>query len=221
MESLGKNFSLATTLKISIQVLEIIEQIHEKGIVLRYLKPGNMVIGKKENKDFIYLIDFEIAKKYIKDKSHIPFQEGKNVKGNRDFISINTHCGEEISRRDDIESLGYNLIYFMKGKLPWSHIEESYKIKQKKIDTSLDELCEGLPDEFKDFIKYARELEFTEKPNYSYLNQLLKKASEKNGIDLNKVKYDWVIKEEEKKKEKIERKEKVEGKDDEENDSDN
>ena len=71
LKSVGEKFSLATTLKISIQVLNIIEEIHKKGFVLRYLKPGNMVIGRGENKDYIYLIDFEIAKKYIKYGEHI------------------------------------------------------------------------------------------------------------------------------------------------------
>ena len=67
-----------------------------RGIVLRYLKPGNMVIGKKENKDYIYLIDFEIAVEYIRNGKHISYEEGKSVKINRKYISINTHFGKEI-----------------------------------------------------------------------------------------------------------------------------
>ena len=145
MKYVGEKFSLATTLKIGIQVLDIIKKIHKKGVVLRYLKPGNMVIGIGENKDYIYLIDFEIAKKYIKNGEHIPYREEIDVKGNRDYISINTHNGIEISRRDDIESLGYNLIFFMNGKLPWSNESDSDSILEKKINTSLDELCKGLP----------------------------------------------------------------------------
>ena len=159
LEKVGGKFSLATTLKIVIQVLDIIKEIHEKGFVLRYLKPGNMVIGEKENKDYIYLIDFEIAKEYRLNGNHISFKENLHVLGNRKYISINTHFGKEISRRDDIESLGYNLIYFIKGTLPWSKIRESHDIRDKKINTSLDELCEGLPEEFKSFIENSRNLE--------------------------------------------------------------
>ena len=201
LESVGGTFSLATTLKVCTQVLKIVKTIHKKGVVLRYLKPSNMVIGRDENKNYIYLIDFEIAKKYIKNGEHIPFSEDKLIKGNRHYISINTHNELEISRRDDIESLGYNLIYFMKGKLPWSHIYDSDMILDKKIDTNLDVLCEGLPEEFKEFIKYARELEFEQEPDYNYLKELLIKAGEKNGIDIDKVKYDWEIKKEKIKKE--------------------
>ena len=209
MKYVGEKFSLATTLKIGIQVLDIIKKIHKKGVVLRYLKPGNMVIGIGENKDYIYLIDFEIAKKYIKNEEHIPYREEIDVKGNRDYISINTHNGIEISRRDDIESLGYNLIYFMKGKLPWSNGSDSDSILEKKINTSLDELCIGLPKEFKEFIKYSRELEFEQEPDYNYLNKLLLNVGNKNGINIDKVKYDWEIKNEKLKKIKIKKRKRI------------
>ena len=202
MKYVGEKFSLATTLKIGVQVLDIIKEIHKKGIVLRYLKPGNMVIGEDKNKDFIYLIDFEIAKKYLINEEHIPYRNNIDVRGNRDYISINTHNGIEISRRDDIESLGYNLIYFMKGELPWRKERDSKSILEKKINTSLDELCKGLPEEFKVFIKYSRELEFEQEPDYNYLNKLLLTVAKKNGINIDKSKYDWEIKDEEMKKEK-------------------
>ena len=202
MKYVGEKFSLATTLKIGVQVLDIIKEIHKKGIVLRYLKPGNMVIGEDKNKDFIYLIDFEISKKYLINEEHIPYRNNIDVRGNRDYISINTHNGIEISRRDDIESLGYNLIYFMKGELPWRKERDSKSILEKKINTSLDELCKGLPEEFKVFIKYSRELEFEQEPDYNYLNKLLLTVAKKNGINIDKSKYDWEIKDEEMKKEK-------------------
>ena len=93
IEYVGGKFTLDTTLKVCTQVLEIIKEIHNKGVVLRYLKPGNMVIGKNNNKDYIYLIDFEIAIKYSEKGIHISYKEGKTPLGNRDFISLNTHCG--------------------------------------------------------------------------------------------------------------------------------
>ena len=186
-------FSLGTTLKLSLQILDILKEIHKKGIVLRYIKPGNMAMGRGINKDYVYLFDFGLAKKYIKNGAHIPYKENKDYLGNRDFISIKTHSGVQISRRDDIESLGYNLVYFMKGELPWSKLRKSEYIKSKKIETSLDELCEGLPEEFKEFIKYARNMEFTEEPDYEYLKNLLLKTAKKNNIEIDSVKYDWDI----------------------------
>ena len=204
MNFCGGKLSLASTLKISTQILSILEQIHSSSIILRYITPRNMAIGLGDNSDYIYLFDFGLCKKYRNMENHIPYRENKDVEGNRKFISIRVHNGIEVSRRDDIESLGYNIIYFMKGELPWSHIKNSNQILLKKTETSLDELCQGLPEEFKLFIKYSRELEFTERPDYSYLNNLLLKAAEKNNIDLQKVKYDWVLK-----KEKMEEEEKL------------
>ena len=196
MELCQGKFTLATTLKISIQILEILRKIHDKGVILRYLKPGNMVIGTGDNKNFVYLIDFGICKYYLykgTDGLHIPYNSNKKyIIGNRNFISININNYIEGSRRDDIESLGYNLIYFMKGTLPWSKDGNKKKILNKKINTSLDELCEELPNEFKEFISYARKLEFTERPNYDYLKELLIRAAKNNGIDLDKVEYDWI-----------------------------
>ena len=199
MDSLDGKFTLATTLKISLQVLKILEDIHKKGVVLRYLKPENMALGYGENKDYIYLFDFGLAKRYIRDGEHKPYKEGKNSKGNKLFISVNIHFGRQVSRRDDIESFGYNLIYFMKGKLPWSeYYRDTEKIQNIKSTISLDELCQGLPEEFKEFIKYGKEMKFTEEPDYKYLNSLLLKVAEKNDIDINSVKYDWDINKEKK-----------------------
>jgi len=101
-----------------------------------------------------------------------------------------------ISRRDDLESLGYNLIYFMKGHLPLDTSDYD-KLKFIKSKISLDKLCEGLPYEFKEFIKYAKQLEFKEKLDYKYLKNLLLNTAKNNNIDINCVKYDWEIKEEE------------------------
>ena len=188
-------FTLGTTLKVSIQLLNILKQIHEKGVVLRYLKPENMVIGTGENKDYVYIIDFDLAKKIIGDWEHIKEEKAEHIKGNLYFMSINIHNYIEAARRDDIESLGYNLIYFMKGEFPWQNCDKK-AIKEKKINIPLDELCSGLPDEFKEFIAYARNLKFSEKPDYEYLNGLLLKAAEKNNIDINTIKYDWEINDE-------------------------
>ena len=194
MKLCGRKFSLATTLKLSIQILDILQQIHDNGVILIYLKPGNLLMGLGENKDYVYIIDFDFAKFYIKDGEHIKEEKVENIVGNRDFISINVHNYIQPSRRDDIESFVYNLIYFMKGELPWSDIYHTEDIKSKKISTSLDELCDGLPEEFKEILKYARNMKFEERPDYEYIKGLLQKVIEKNNIDINAVKYDWVIK---------------------------
>ena len=77
------------------------------------------------------------------------------------------------SRRDDLESIGYVLIYFLKGRLPWQGIkakekEERYrKILEKKMEISAEDLCEGFPREFANYINYTRRLKYDEDPDYN------------------------------------------------------
>jgi len=136
----------------------------------------------KKIKNQVYIIDFGLAKKYKDSKTgeHIPYKDGKNLTGTARYASIYTHLGIEQARRDDIESLGYILIYLCRGDLPWQGIraktkkEKYQKIMDKKISTRLEDLCKGFPDEFISVIQYARSLQFDEKPDYSYLRLILK-----------------------------------------------
>ena len=143
-----------------------------------------------------------MAKRYRDPRTglHIPYKDGKSLTGTARYASVNTHLGIEQSRRDDIEGLGYILVYFMRGNLPWQGlkartVKEKYeKIKEKKISTSLEALCQGFPDEFKTFIQYARDLKFEDRPDYSYLKNLLRQICEKNQLSFNYNKYDWILK---------------------------
>jgi casein kinase I family protein HRR25 len=129
---------------------------------------------------------------------HIPYLDGKSLTGTARYASINTHLGIEQSRRDDLESLGYVLIYFLRGELPWQGMKakvmkEKYeKIMEKKIASPIDVLCKGFPEEFASFINYTRELKFDDRPDYGYLRRLLKTISEKEKFDYDFV-FDWVI----------------------------
>ena len=130
---------------------------------------------------------------------HIEYQEGKSFLGTRRYASISTHLGIEQSRRDDLESLGYVLIYFLKGSLPWmnlraKNIKEKYeKIKEKKIMTKLEELCKGLPEEFVQYCTYCRTLKFEDKPDYAYLRSLFKNLMKSLNHEYD-YKFDWVNK---------------------------
>ncbi len=119
--------------------------------------------------------------------------------GTARYASINTHLGIEQSRRDDLESLGYVLIYFLRGELPWQGMKartmkEKYeKIMEKKIASPIDVLCKGFPEEFATFINYTRDLKFDDRPDYGYLRRLLKTISDKESFQLDNV-FDWVVK---------------------------
>ena len=196
-----RKFTLLTTLMVVEQMVSRIEFIHSRNFLHRDVKPDNFLIGRGQKKSQIFAIDFGLAKRYRDPRTglHIPYRDGKNLTGTARYASVNTHLGIEQSRRDDIEALGYILVYFMKGSLPWQglkakNMKEKYeKIKEKKISTSLDDLCKGLPAEFKTFIQYARDLKFEERPDYSYLKNVIRQISENNKISFDTSKFDWIV----------------------------
>lgn len=193
-----KSFSLKTSILLSLQIFNIIKGVHESGIIHRDIKPDNFVIGFGESHNKIYLIDFGLSTWYI-DKTtmqHNKYEHKHQFTGSFRYSSINNHKGIQQSRRDDLESISYMMIYFYKGKLPWQNIpakDKRDKLKKtydKKKDTKLDELCEGCPKEFKQIIKYIRKLGYKETPDYSFIKYMLNKVRKRNKI-LNDRKYDW------------------------------
>ena len=194
-----QKFTLKTTLMLGIQILKRIKTLHENNFIHRDIKPENFTIGLKKMKNIIYMIDYGLTRKYCDShKKHIPYKEGKNLTGTALYASIYTHKGIEQSRRDDLESLGYMMIHFCKGGLPWMNVKANNKvgkyrkIMEKKIEMKPEILCEGLLDEFREYFKYVRELQFTEEPNYEFLFGLLNNAMKKNKIK-NDFKFDWCI----------------------------
>ena len=198
----SKKFTLSTTLHIASQLIDRIEFIHSKYFIHRDIKPDNFLIGKGANKNTIYAIDFGLAKKYkdFRTGVHIPYKDGKNLTGTARYASLNTHLGIEQARRDDIEAIGYIMVYFLKGKLPWQGLKaknkkEKYdKIKEVKVKTELKELCSELPEELVTFINYARELKFEEKPKYDYLREIIADVRSKHGLGGgSNVVFDWDV----------------------------
>jgi len=115
------------------------------------------------------------------------------------YASINTHLGIEQSRRDDLESIFYNIIYFIKGSLPWQGIkiknkeEKMKKIMEYKMSTLIENLCKGLPIEFVEIFNLIKKLKFEEAPNYKRIKQLIYKMIN-NNQKLQKNEFDWVNK---------------------------
>ena len=154
------------------------------------------------------MIDFGLAKLYWdeKTKRHIPYREGKNLTGTASFVSINTHLGREQSRRDDLESVGYLLIYLLKGNLPWRKFHVSKKSKtrvykvmtEKKISMSPENLCKGLPGmnkivEFLVYLQTVRNLKFEDTPDYLFLIKLFQELYVKNKFNIEQN-FDWKLK---------------------------
>lgn len=157
-----------------------------------------MGIGKRGNQ--VNVIDFGLAKKYRDAKTHlhIPYRENKNLTGTARYASINTHLGVEQSRRDDLESLGYVMMYFCRGSLPWQGLKAATKkqkydrIMEKKMTTSTEFLTRGFPNEFAIYLNYTRSLRFDDKPDYSYLRKLFRDLFVREGYQYDYV-FDWTI----------------------------
>ena len=192
----GKQFTLKTTLMLAIQMFDLLKKLHESNFVHRDIKPDNFLLGN-EDKTRIYLIDFGLTKRFKNENNvHVKFQEGKSLVGTARYASINSHAGFELSRRDDLESLFYMLIYLWGGSLPWQGIEaptreEKYTlIGDKKKSVPLEELCSGLPMAFLNCLKYIKDLKFKDKPDYAYLRRQLTDTFKSNGFRYD-CKYDW------------------------------
>jgi serine/threonine protein kinase len=187
MELLGKSLEdirknneeqlpMRVIIHFALQMLKIVKDIHDKGIVHCDLKPSNFLIkNNKDNITEVYLIDYGLAKCFLDDKQrHYGLKTNEIIVGTHRYMSINTHQGFSQSRRDDLESLGYILMFLYHGKLPWQHQTSlSAVIKQKQEFT----WCNDTIGEFVLFINYCRNLSFTDKPNYVYLQNILTNLS--------------------------------------------
>ena len=198
-QQLNQKFSIKTVCMVGIQMLDRVEFIHNESLIHRDIKPENFAIGLGNKSHIIYMIDFGLYKKYRNRKTHehIKFETNKKFSGTARYASINNLKGYQQSRRDDLESIAYVLLYFLRGNLPWQGLhadkrEDKYKkILEKKQSISAEELCEGFPNEFVEFINYTRNLEFEEEPNYKFLKELLYTVLEKQNCKYD-FWYDWI-----------------------------
>lgn len=196
----GRRFQLKTVLMIADQLLCRLEYCHSKNFIHRDVKPDNFLIGLGKRAQIVHAIDFGLAKKYRDPKTHqhIPYRENKNLTGTARYASINTHVGIEQSRRDDLESLGYVFMYFIRGSLPWQGLKANTKkqkyekIMEKKMNTPIEVLCKGYPAEFRAYFEYCRALRFDDKPDYAYLKRLFKELFFRKGFQFDAM-FDWTV----------------------------
>ena len=179
----NRKFNMKTVLMLADQMVGRIEYVHSKNFIHRDVKPDNFLMGIGRHCNKVFLVDFGLAKKYrdSRTRQHIGYREDKNLTGTARYASINAHLGIEQSRRDDMESLGYVLMYFNKGSLPWQGLKaytkkQKYeKISEKKMSTPIETLCKDFPEEFTTYINYCRGLRFDEPPEYNFLRTLFRK----------------------------------------------
>jgi serine/threonine protein kinase len=182
-------FSLATVLMLAEQMLARIEYLHRKGWAHRDIKPSNFLMGLNSRSNEIYLIDFGLATPLSGES--IPFG------GTTCYASINAQSGLPPGRRDDLESLGYVLIYVAKGSLPWRGIAAEHSrgsfgaVLRTKVSVPISELCDGLPAEFQTYMEAVRRLGLDEIPDYAALRGLFRDLFRAREF-LFDYRYDWL-----------------------------
>ena len=218
----GKKFPLKTVCLIGKEIVKRLESMHEKGILHRDLKPNNLTWGNFNSSynnisnynsinnisnqldiKTIFLIDFGLSCSYLEggiSSKHYKIKTNLSFVGTLRYASLNSHKGIRQSRRDDLESMIYILIYFLKGKLPWQDVrakekeERHKKISEIKSNATTESLCQDLPSEFAELLDYVKGLEFEEKPYYgkfySFFHNLIEKLN-KDMIQEKDYSYIW------------------------------
>ena len=196
----GMQFALEDICLIAIQVIERIQFVHSRFIIHRDIKPDNFLIGQ-DDPNIIYIVDFGLSKKYRSSatKRHVPFRITGKLTGTMRFSSPNALRGGEQSRKDDLISIGYMIIYFMRKKLPWqqfnrvkNEIERYIKIYKMKKELKPEILCNSLPQEMAQYMRYVQHLGFEEEPDYKYMKDLFKGLLKRRNANYDRLLFSWI-----------------------------
>lgn len=203
-EKNDRKISLNCLFKLGLDMIELIYNFHKRGFIHRDIKPSNFLFNynksnQKSDKSLpfntLYIMDFGLSKPYVVNGEHIDIKFDRSLIGTARYCSLNIHWGIEPSRRDDLESISYILIYFFKGGLPWQGLKKDKnknqinKIGDKKLTVQTEDLCKDMPECFRLLLDYARGLKFEQTPDYKYIREIFNKDIEKLNII---PQYDWV-----------------------------
>ena len=168
--------------------------IHSQNFIHRDLKPSNIIMGVGKHTSIVYIIDYSLSKEFRHPDTylHIPYNGSQSLVGTATFMSIHSHLGFELGRRDDLESLAYILIYFLRGLLPWQGLEFETcdLVVESKWAMSAHILYQGLPVQLHTFLEYSRSLTFDDKPDYDHLYNLFNAPLLWEKIR-NNLAFDW------------------------------
>lgn len=189
-EGAGKQFEVHTVFCLALRMIEALEYIHHNGYVHADIKASNILLGfraGKQQADEVYLVDFGLATKYQIDGEHKPYKEDKRMAhdGTIEFTSTDAHLGVAPSRRGDMEILGFCLLQWLCGRLPWESnltnkdFVAAEKFKYTKNIPSLMKACftnGNVPDEVQKYFEMVKKLQYDECPNYEGMKTLFRKG---------------------------------------------
>eukprot|EP00930_Biecheleria_cincta_P090871 TRINITY_DN80357_c0_g1_i1.p1 TRINITY_DN80357_c0_g1~~TRINITY_DN80357_c0_g1_i1.p1 ORF type:complete len:399 (-),score=52.54 TRINITY_DN80357_c0_g1_i1:114-1310(-) len=191
-------FTLKTVLMLAVQMIGCVEFVHESGVIHRDIKPHNFCMGLGTRSSHVRILDFGLAKQYrdLKTGQHIPFRKCTSIIGTDRYASLNVHNLFEPSRRDDMESVGYSLVHFLRGDLPWQGVKRKSKLERReavrlcKAAIGFHELCKGFPVEFVEYFEHCRSLQFADRPDYDLLRSQMAAVFEREQLR-NDLRFDW------------------------------
>ncbi|CAL5428637.1 unnamed protein product [Camellia sinensis] len=177
--SSGQSMSSEMVACIAVESLSILEKMHSRGYVHGDVKPENFLLGRPSSpqEKKLFLVDLGLATKW-RDSSnkHVDYDQRPDMfRGTVRYASAHAHLGRTASRRDDLESLAYTLIFLHRGRLPWQGYQgdnKSFLVCKKKMATSPEMMCCFCPAPLKQFLEIVINMKFDEEPNYSKLISL-------------------------------------------------
>ena len=201
-----KGFSMKTVARIGLQMISRLEFMHGHGVVHRDVKPDNMLMGRGTCCNTVFLIDYGLYAPWMHSDSGHHFDAkpvlpaaNKSITGTHRYCSVNVHQGQVYSRRDDLISLCYSLVYMHTSWLPWMRIEADTKtatmdmILEKKLSCAADVLCANLPVDFMRFVSACFNMGFSEQPDYRYLSSMIYSIAKANSFYIDIGPWDWQL----------------------------
>lgn len=184
-------FTTSTVLRLAVQSIMAVQEMHNCGFLHRDIKPSNFAMGIGDQSRKCFLIDFGLARQYTTPTGELKQpRPTAGFRGTVRYASINAHLGIELGRHDDLWSVFYMLIELATGNLPWRRIREKEEAGKAKQECNHDNLIKGLPEEFKLFMNHLQKLSYHDKPDYQYLVNLFEQAQSRLGISESDP-FDW------------------------------